>query len=149
MVLARFQFLGRAHHALALDAANGARLLVERELKPRNIGAERRIDRRHARPRVRRAADDLLHAVNGFHLAHAQLVGVRMRHGFNHLAHGERRKLRRRVDNFLDLEPRLQHQRQNLVEPGLGGQVIGQPGKGELHQLSPPLTDGVVHGAKP
>ena len=114
---------------MALNAANGARLLVEREIEAGNEGAERRIDGRHACARIRRAADDLLDPVNCLDGADAQLVGVRMRLCLDHLADGERGKLLARVNHLFDLKARLEHQIQNVLKRRLGDQVIVQPGK--------------------
>ncbi len=135
MVLTRLDLLGGAHHAIALDAADLAWLLVEREVEPRNEGAERRIDSGHARAGIWRATHDLLFAVDGIDRADAQLVRIRMRLGRLDLADGEGRQLLARVHNLLHFEASLQHQGQDIVQRRLGGEVIVQPGQGEFHRL--------------
>ncbi len=135
MVLTRFNLLGGAHHAMALDAADLARFLVEREVEPRNERAERRIDRGHASPRIWRTTDNLLLAIDRIDRTDAQLVRIRMRLSRLDLADRKRRQLLARVHNLLHLEASLQHEGQNIVQRRLGGEVVVQPGQGEFHCL--------------
>ena len=112
---------------MALDPANLARLLVEREVEAGNPGPERGIDRRHARTRIRGAADDLLLAILGIDRTDAQPVGIGMRLGGLHLGDGEFGKLRARILDLFNLEAGLDHRRQNVVQRRLGRQIVLQP----------------------
>ena len=40
-----------------------------------------------------------------------------------------------RVDDFLDLKPKVGQRLGDLVDTGLGVEVIFQPGEGEFHQI--------------
>ena len=129
---------GRAQHAVGHHAAH--RLLDQGDAKTRHIGADGGVDGGQARPRVRGAADDLLDPVHRLDLTDLQPVGVGVAFGRQDLGHGEGRQLGGGVEHLLDLQPGHGHGLGDLMDVGLGFEVILEPGKGELHAGTPPRT---------
>ena len=112
---------------MAFNAADLARLLVEREVEAGNIGAKRSIDGCHPGTRIWGAADNLFGAVLCLHRADAQAVGVRVRLGGRYVRDGELRQFLGWILDMLDLETGLQHRRKDVVQRRLCGEVILQP----------------------
>jgi hypothetical protein len=100
--------------------------------------------------RIRRAAHDLQRlSVAGIDHADPQPVGIGMLFRRQNLDHLERRVLRRRVFDTFDLEADHRQFRRDLVERGVGVEMLFQPGERELHGLRPPASVGKSSGRKP
>ena len=82
VILGKLELGFGAEHAVELDAADDP--LGERDLLAGDVGPDRREHAFHARPRVRRAADDLHRRASRVDHADAQAVGVRMRRRLDH-----------------------------------------------------------------
>ena len=87
MVVAQLQLAEGAQHAVALLAADLARL--QRHVRARDVAAGRREDALHAGARVGRAAHDLHQAAAGIDPAQPQPVGIGMLHRLDHVADDE------------------------------------------------------------
>ena len=129
--VAEFQLAFRGHHPVALDAADLA-------------DAQRRVDAGHVvaglgehdgdpRPRIRRAADDLLFALVGHDPADPQPVGVGVLFGVGDLGQRERGQAGGGVVDVLDLEPEIGQGVGDLGDGGRGVEVVTEPGEGEFH----------------
>ena len=131
-LIGQLQLRGRTQHAVGHHAAH--RLLDQGHAQAGHIGADGGVDGGQARPRVRRAADDLFHAIDGFDLADLQPVGVRVTLGRQDPGHGEGRQFGGGVENLLDLQPGHGHGLGDLMDVSLGFEVVFQPGEGEFHR---------------
>ena len=125
----------REHHAVALDAADLADF--DGRVDAGDVVARRGDHDLDAGPRVGGAADDLKLADGGQHLADAQLVGVRMLLGLEHVTDGEGREALGGVRDALDLEAEIGQGERDLVERGVGFEMLFEPGKGEFHAVVP------------
>ncbi|MNQ93716.1 hypothetical protein D3C85_1091970 [compost metagenome] len=130
-LVSQLQLRSRAQHAVRDDAAH--RLLDQGHAQARHIGADGGVDGGQARTRVRGAADDLLQAVDGLDLADLQTVGVRMPRRREDPGHGEGGQYGDGVVDLLDLQPGHGHGLGDLMDVGLGLEVVLQPGERELH----------------
>jgi hypothetical protein len=74
----------------------------------------------------------------GVHSAQAQPLGVRMAAYLGHQRDLERRQIGAPGLDRLDLEAEHGQPLDDLLEPGLGLEVLPQPGQRELHRDSPP-----------
>ena len=61
-----------------------------------------------------------------------------MLHGFLNVSDREVREFLRRIIDILDLETGHGHRLGELIERGLGFEVVFQPGKGKFHDRLPP-----------
>ena len=154
MIVRDLELRGRAQHAAALDAADGAD--AERDVLAGDVGAGRREHALHAGAGVGRAAHHLDRRARArVDHAHAQAIGVGVLLGGDHLGDavgGERLRL---VLHALDLEADAGERLDDLVERGVGVEVILEPGEGEFHRFSPltdvrpPTSVGMSSGRKP
>ena len=123
-------------HAVRFDAADHA--LAERDLLARNIASRRGEHAHHPGAGVRRAAHDLHRiAPAGVDDADAKPVGIRMLLRLDDARDGEGRERGPLVLDRLDLEADARQHRHDLVERGLGLEMILEPGQGELHGRRP------------
>jgi hypothetical protein len=81
------------------------------------------------------AADDLLLARRGQHPADAELVGIGVRMGLEHLADGEGGEAFGGVGDALDLEAEVGQRLGDLGQAGGGFEMLPEPGEGELHAV--------------
>jgi hypothetical protein len=134
MLVRQHQFALRAHHAAAFHAADVADR--KRRVDAGHIGAGSREGADEARPRIGRAADDLDRIARArIDRQHAQLVGIGMLFRRQHLRDDEGLQRRLVVDGF-DLEPDHGELFHDLVERGVGLEVILEPGEGEFHRVT-------------
>ncbi|MDQ1155273.1 hypothetical protein QE389_002472 [Brevundimonas sp. SORGH_AS 993] len=131
----QLQLRRRTQHPIGHHAAH--RLLDQGDAQARHIGADGGVDGGQARPRVRRAANDLLHPVHRLDLTDLQPVGVGVTIGRNDLGHGEGRQFGGGIENVLDLQPGHGHGLGDPMHVRLGFEVVLQPGEGELHAVCP------------
>ena len=136
MVLAQPHLPVRQQHPGTFHTADLAHL--QRDRRARNVAARRREHALHAGARIRRPAHHGDDAVAGVHLARPQPIGIRVLHRFHHMRHHERRQRRPAILHALQLQPDIGQRRGDLIETSLGLQMRLQPGKGELHGLTPP-----------
>ena len=136
MVLGNLQFGGRAQHAAALDAADGAD--AERDVLAGNEGAGRREYTDKSRARIRRAADHLhgCRTVAGIDHADAKPVGIGMLLGGNHPRDRERRQRPGLVVDVLDLEPDHGELVGQLFQRLVGVEMLLEPGEREFHGVT-------------
>ena len=130
----KLQLRRRAHHAVRHDAAH--RLFLQRDLRPGNVGAERREHADEARTRVRRAAHHLeqRRALLHLDLDDLQLVGVGMLAGLDDARNAERAELVGGIVDALDLQADRRQARRDLIDRRLGLEVILEPGQREFHR---------------
>ena len=135
MLVGELQFAFRAHHAAAFDTANGADR--QRHVDAGHIGSGRGEGADQTGARIGRAADHL-HRVAGACIdhQHAQLVRVGMLFGAQHLRDDKGLQPRLVVDGF-DLEPDHGQPLADLVERGVGVEMVLEPREGELHVVGP------------
>ncbi len=130
---------------MAFDAADLAH--ADGRVDARNIGAGGGDHDGDARPRVRRAADDLGGAVRGIDLTDLQLVGVGVLFGTDDLADGEPGKLCTRIFNPFDLEAEVGQRIGDLVQRGGGLEVRLEPAQGEFHRVCSGSADNSAGGS--
>jgi hypothetical protein len=134
VLVGKLQFALRTHHAVALHAADLADR--QRDVDARHIGARRGEGADQAGARVGRAAHHLhRRAAARVDRQHLELVGVGV--FFRRQHPGDHKRLQRRlvVDGF-DLEPDHGQPFDDLVERGVGVEMVLEPGKGEFHCVS-------------
>ena len=78
-----------------------------------------------------------------------QAVGVRMLLCLDDARDAKGAELRRRIVDALDLEPDRRQLVGDLVERGLGVEVVLEPGQREFHDDSPPDSVGTSSTEKP
>lgn len=127
--------LGR-HHAEALDAADLAD--PDGGVDSGDVNAGLGDHDGDALARVGRAADDLLEAFVGVHLADTQAVGVRVLLGLDDLADGEITQLRAAILDAFNLEAQIGQGVGDVVDGGGRLKVIFEPGESEFHVLRAP-----------
>ncbi len=135
--LGGLQLGGRTQHAVGDHAPHGPGL--QGDAAAGDVGPDRGVDGDQAGAGVGRAADDLLAAVPGVDLADAQAVGVGVLHRLDDAGDREGLQLRAGILDVLDLEAGHGHGVHHLIDRGVGGEVILEPGKGELHAVLPIL----------
>ena len=133
VIVAELELRRRTQHPVRFDAADHA--FGQGQLLAWNIRADRREDAFHARPCVRRAADDLHLPLAGVDDADPEPVGVGMRLGLDDGGDDEAVVLARRVFDRLNLEADAGQRVDDLGERGRGVEVVFQPGEGEFHCL--------------
>ncbi len=146
MFLRNQQFALRAHHAFGGLAADHA--LFQRDLGARHISARKCDDRLDARAGVGRATHDLNEASIRFHLAQAQLVGVRMFVRMLNIANLEGRQRLRHVGDVFDFEANADQPLADFLEGGGGIEIVLQPGEREFHDR-PPASVGTCSALNP
>ena len=137
-----------AQHAAALDAAD-LRFL---ELRPGggDHASGAREDALHAGARVGRAAHHLeSFAAPGIDGADAEPVGVGVRAGLDHVADHEFGERGGRIVDRVDLEPDHRQPFGDRLAPGVGIEMLAQPGQGELHCAIPAATFGMSRAENP
>ena len=129
-----FEFGRRAQHAVRDDAAH--RLLLQRDLRAGNIGAERGEHGQHAHARVRRPADDFHQrlARRDLDLAHAQPVGIGVLLGVDDTRNGECAKLGTRVLYPFDLKADGRQLGVDRLQGGGRVEMVFEPGQREFHR---------------
>ncbi len=135
MRIRHLQLALRAHHAVRFHATDVADR--QRHVDAGHIGSGQRQRADEAGPCVRRTADDLQRlaaidvrpAIDG---EHAQLVGIGMLFGIDHLGDGEGLQRRLVVDGF-DLEPDHGQPLDDFIERGVGVEMVLEPGECEFH----------------
>ena len=125
---------------MGFNAANLARLFIQREIRARNPGAERRIDRLHPGMRIGRAADNLFGAFKRLDRTDFQLVRIRVFFRPGDMRHGKGRQGFSRVVDMLNFKTGHGHRFNDLVDGGIGFQMLFQPGQGEFHWLAPAIS---------
>ena len=125
--------LGR-HHAVALDTPNLSDL--NGRVDAGNIGAGLGDDNGNPFAGIWGTADDLFDAFVGFDLADAETVGIGVFLGLENLANCEIAEFRRRIDNLFDLEPEVGQRFGDLVDRGVGVEMLFEPGQGEFHRAA-------------
>ena len=135
MLVRQLQLALRSHHPLAFHTADLAH--TQRDINPRHIIARLAQNHRDPRPRVGRAADNLLFALIRHHPADAQPVGIGMLGGLKHLGKREGSQFCDRVHHALDLKPEIGQRIEDLIQRRRRLQVIFQPGQGEFHRKGP------------
>ena len=126
VLVRQFQLALRGHHPVAFDAADRAH--ADRGVDARHVDAGMGDHDSDALARVRRAADDLLQAVTGLHLADLQLVRVGMLLRTFDPADGEGPQPLGRVFDPLDLEPEVGERLRQDLDRGVGLEMGFQPG---------------------
>jgi hypothetical protein len=148
MVVTELQLARGAEHAVALLAADLAGL--QRDAGAGNVAAGRREDALHAGARVRRAAHDLDDHAAGIDLADAQAVGVGMLHRLDHVAHDEGLEGFGRIGQMPSTSrPSMVSVSRTWCERRVGVEMLLEPGQGEFHRPSPPVSEGVSSAEKP
>ena len=147
MLVADTELSRRAQHTLALDPADLGRF--EGLAAVGNDRAHRREYAREPRAGIGRAANDLLATVHGVDLTKAQAVGAGMRTGFDDMGHREAGQGGSAIDDTFDLEAEIGECLGDLIECGIGLEMLEEPGKCELHRESPLWVEGMSSGAKP
>jgi hypothetical protein len=127
-----------AQHAVRLDAADGGGLEVEAGAG--DAGAGRGEHALHAGAGIGRAAHDLDRSVpvSTTHTLSLSALGCCL--GGHHIGDREGREIAGGVDHLLDLEADHGERVGDLVDGGVGVEMVLQPGQGELHRLSPPCS---------
>ena len=115
----------------------------------RNGGSGRRKNALHAGSRVRCTADHLNGFAAGVDHADAQLVGIGVLLGGYHMRDLEGFKIPRGIDDLLDLEADHGQRVGDLLDAGVGFEMILEPGQGEFHRLNPPCSDGTSKARNP
>ena len=135
VIFRNLQFRGRAQHAAAFDAPDGAD--AERDVLAGNVGAGRREHADEAGPRIRRAADHLHRraTVAGVDHADPQAVRIGMLLGRDHARDRERRQRLGLVVDVLDLEPDHGQLVGKLFQRLVGVEMFLEPGEREFHGL--------------
>ena len=131
MLGAESELACRAQHALRFEAAQFGWLY-------RHIGWEFRTDRGHcdgkSRANIRRAADDLQPVLSvGRHLAHRELLGIRMAATGEDLAHDDAGERRRHGRDRFDLEADLRQLPCKHLWRHLNRDEVLQPVIGDFH----------------
>ena len=147
MLVRDAEFALGKQHAVALDAAN--RRLLQPEPGARNPASGRREHAHHAGVRIRRAADDLHLLRARIHQADPQAVRLRMRLGGEHARRREGSQVARAVLDAVHLETQHGQRLADLLERGLGVEMVLQPGEGELHSTASAIRPGMSSGRKP
>jgi len=130
-----FKLGAGAEHAVGDDAADGPRF--ERNAGAWNGRADRREGGDEAGARVRGAANDFELALRGFDLADLQLVGVRVLRRTDDARNRERCELLAGVLDGFDFETSHGHALDDIVDAGIGLQMLFEPGEREFHSTSP------------
>ena len=125
----------RQHHAVAFDTADLSDL--DCGVDAGDVVAGRGDHDLDACARVGGAADDLKLAGGGQHLADAQFIGVGMLLGLENMTDGEGRETLGGVRDALDLEAEIGQGESDLVEGGVGLQMLLEPGEREFHETAP------------
>ena len=146
MLLAQLQLADRAHHAVALDAAD--RALAQRHAIGRHHRAGQAQHALDPGAGVGRAAHHLhrrtaVHIRAGDDAQHLQLVGIGMRRGAHHLGDAEARQPLGRIVDPLDLQPDRVQRRGDLGQCGLGVEEGAQPFDRNLHARAPTPAESV------
>ena len=133
MIIGQFEFGARTKHAVGFDAADNT--LAECDLLARNISPWRGINRLHAGPRIGRAAHDLHQGgAPGIDETNPQATGVGVRLRVDDAGDHEILERGNFVVDVLDLETDFGQRRYDLVERGVGLDMILEPGEGEFHR---------------
>ena len=147
MLVAQFELAHRAHHAVACHPTDRGDL--QRDVAPRHIGAGRTEHADEAGARIGRAADDLHRPLARVDAQHLELVRLRVALGGEHARDAERREPGRRVLDALDLQPDARERLDDRLQRRVGLKMVLEPGEGELHAPTPPLSVGTSNAAKP
>ncbi len=134
VIVAKLQFRRRAQHAVRLDAANDA--LGECQLLAGDIGSNRREHALHARPRIGRAADDLLPARASVDDADFQPVGVRMGFRLDQGGDDEAFIFAARILDAFHFEANARQRIDDLSERCRCVEVVVKPGESEFHFMT-------------
>ncbi len=140
-------FTHRAEHAVGFDTANDSGFQIDAGAG--NMAAGRCKNTFHSRPGIRRTADHLDDALAGIDHADAELVGIGMLLGRDHIGNGERCQFLRAIADPLDLEAEPGQLAGDSVEIGSGLKMFLEPGQREFHRVSPPTSDGTSSAWKP
>ena len=139
MRIRQHEFAFRTEHPVRLDPPDHPGLEVHP--RARNMRAGRGEDAHEARPRIRRAADDLNFfrpapgAVGeGLDPADPQPVGIGVLHRLDHPRDAEGAEFGRRVLDPLHLHPEIGQGGKDRIQRSLGVEVVAQPGEGEFHR---------------
>ena len=135
MFVRKLQLAFGCHHAVAFDAADLAH--ADGGVDARDVDAGMGDHDGDALARIGRAADDLLFALVGCHLADAEPVGIGVLFGLQHLADGKFGEPGGGVHHLFHFEAEIGQDLGDLVHRGIGLQVVLEPGQGEFHRDSP------------
>ena len=147
MVVAKLKLARRAHHAAALDPADGRDL--QGHVDPRHIGARRAEHADHPRARIRRAAHHLHLAVAGVDGEHLQLVGLRVLAGRQDPRNSKRRQCLGWVVHSLDLEADRRQLVGNFLPRRVRFEMRLSQLQRELHAPTPPDRVGTSSARNP
>ncbi len=132
-IVVQAQLLGRAQHAVGLDAAQLGRL----DLQLADLRADHRQRRDQARARVRRATHDLQQlALPGIDLAHLQAIGFGMAHGIDDACHDHVVEAFAKCGHLFHFQADGGQHRAQFIARGGGRDVAAQPVFGEFHGVT-------------
>ncbi len=135
VIVAQFELAGRAHHAVALNAAD--RALLELEPAGWNHCTRQAEHADQAGTGIGRAANDLQRrTVSGIDSQHLQLVGIGVALGGQYLGDLESGELGGGILGPFDLKPDGVELGRNLLDRSRGVEVVLEPGKRELHRAA-------------
>ncbi|KAG1245240.1 hypothetical protein G6F65_021338 [Rhizopus arrhizus] len=142
-IVVQAQFLGRAQHAVGLDAAQLGRL----DLQLADLRTNHRQRRDQARARVRRTADDLQQlALPGIDPAHLQAVGFRMADGLDDACHDHVIEAFAQRGHLFHFQADGGQHRTQFIARSAGRDVAAQPVFGEFHGV---ILVGPAHAPGP
>ena len=146
VLVGQLQFALGTQHASGFNPADGADLEIDPGAGDMSAGGREDADK--AGFRIGGAAHHLHEARCGFHIAHPQAIRIGMLAGFLYPGDSETFKLRRRVGDLFHFEADADQAVDDLIEAGLGVEVVLQPCKGKFH-VRPPDSVGTCRAAKP
>ena len=147
MVVAKLQLARGAHHPVGFDAANGC--FLQNHAICGNNSAFKAEDADQPGARIGRAAHDLHRAIACIDCQDLKLVCLRMPLCRQHLGDAETTQLFSWVLNPFNFQPNTVERIGHAMNIGIGIEVILQPGQGELHAPTPPLSVGTSRAANP
>ncbi len=148
MILAELELAVRAHHAKALDIADLRGL--QREGGAGDIGSRRAEHADQPLPCIGRAAHDLPGGARAVvDLEQPQLVRIGMRACLEHPGDAERAQRIGGVFHPFELQPDRGQPVGDFGQARIGIEMLFQPGEGELHAPTPPLSVGTSSDENP
>ena len=147
MLVRQAKLAFRDQHAVGVLAAD--RALFQVDAGAGDMAADRGEHALHAGARVRRATDHLHDFLAGIDLADPQPVGIGMLLSGDDMGDSEGGEGGGAILHAFDLKADHGERADDLLQRGIGVEMLLQPGQGEFHRASPPVSVGTSNGTKP